>query len=107
MARLLSDFVLDMLLSIQAAVKLDPDVICVCLPRAGATIDLTYQLMETLYKELQLLERESRARPLVGRCVVEGLIIFVFTSIVQVQQIYPERPALELCTYATCVHQSV
>ena len=36
-ARLLSDFVLDMLLSIQAAVKLDPDVICVCLPRAGAT----------------------------------------------------------------------
>ena len=36
-AHLLSDFVLDMLLSIQAAVKLDPDVICVCLPRAGAT----------------------------------------------------------------------
>ena len=71
---------LDILLSLNAAVEQDPDLIVVCWDQMGADAQMTSDLMRVLNKELENLHRDGKARSLVDQKSTSGVLCFVFTQ---------------------------
>ena len=81
---------LDILLSLNAAVDQDPDLIVVCLDQMGADAQMTSDLMRVLNKELENLQRDGKARSLVDQKSTSGVLCFVFTQPELEDEIDPE-----------------
>ena len=71
---------LDILLSLNAAVDQDPDLIVICSDQMGANAQMTSDLMQVLNKELEKMQRQGKARSLVDKKSTSGVLCFVFTQ---------------------------
>ena len=80
-----------MTLAVEAAVDNNPDVICVCLPHAGATEALAIQLMQEISKVLERRQHNGKARPIAKETRTGSVMRFDFTPHVNAQEIDPER----------------
>ena len=73
-----TDVELDMRAALRCAMKEKPDAIIVCLPRAGATAEATFQVTQMLCKELESMERQGKAPAIKQRNSVVGVICIRF-----------------------------
>ena len=94
----------DLLLSFQAAVDQDPDLIVVSLGRMGANAQRTSDLMRVLKEELAYLQRDGKARSLVDQKSTPGVLCFFFTQPELKDEFDPEKgfPAV-LCVVDSLV----
>ena len=95
---------LEILLSLNAAVDHDPDLIVVCLGQMGADAQMTSDLMRVLNKELENLQRDGKARSLVDQISTSGVLCFFFTQPELKDEFDPEKgvPAV-LCVVDSLV----
>ena len=72
---------INLLVAMQTALRQDPDIIVVCLPKEGATQQRTYEMMQFLSEDLP---QHKKAR------LTDGGVSLFFTQPEFADEIYPE-----------------